>query len=118
MADFNIIEYVSTLIGYPVPKNVVERIVRERGLLDIQDWADVPRRERNLAIADLLFFLFSSPSNTGTKSKSHGDNSVTIGGIIITDKNDIYALMLRLYQNPDEELWEALANIGGCQWMD
>lgn len=118
MAEFNIVNYLGSILGYPIPKETVERIARERELTEIEDWADVPLRKRNLAIADMLLYIFTAPNNTGNRSRQHGDFSVTIGGIQIYDKNDIYALMLRLYQNPDEELWEALANIGGCQWMD
>lgn len=118
MAEFNIISYLGSIIGYPMPKETIERIARERDLIGIEDWADVPLRQRNLAIADMLFNLFTSPNNTGTRSRSHGDYSVTIGGMVLYDKNDIYQLMMKLYQNPDAELWENLADIGGCQWMD
>ena len=117
MANFNIREYLSSIIGYPVPEKTIDRIAHERGLIGIEDWADVPRRERNLAIADILFFIFTSPNDTGNKTKSHGDQTLTVGGVRIYDKNDIYSLMMYLYQHPDEELGEALANIGGCQWM-
>lgn len=118
MAEFNIVNYLGSILGYPIPKETIERIALERGLTEVNDWAEITTRQRNLAIADCLFFIFSSPNNTGNRSRQHGDFSVTIGGIQIYDKNDIFALMMRLYQNPDEELWEALANIGGCQWMD
>lgn len=118
MANKNIVEYVGSLVNYPIPFKTVERIMVERNLDDVEDWADVDKRTRNLVLADLLFAMFTSPSNTGSKTRSHGDFSVSIGGVILTDKNDLYSLMMRLYQNPDEELWEALANVGGCQWMD
>lgn len=118
MANKTIREYVGSLITYPIPADTVDRIMEERGLNGIKDWADVTRRTRNLVIADLLFAMFTAPSNTGSKTRQHGDFSVTIGGVIITDKNDIYSLMMKLYQNPDQELWEALADIGNCQWID
>lgn len=118
MANFNVIEYVQSLIGYPVQRPAVERIVTEREIESVSDWTEITRRTRNLVIADLLMVLFTSPSNTGSRSKSHGDFSVTIGGTIITDKKDMYELMMRLYQNPDKELWENLSNIGGCSWME
>ena len=117
MADFNINSYVASLIGYPVSKDAVNRIVTERGLADVTDWTEISRRDRNLVIADLLMVLFTSPSNTGSRTRSHGDYTVTIGGVIITDKNDLYSLMMKLYENPDGELYENLANIGGCSWM-
>lgn len=118
MANQKIVEYVGSLVTYPIPRVTVERIMKERNIADVEDWADVTLRQRNLVLADLLFAIFTAPSNTGSKSRSHGDFSVTIGGVIITDKNDLYALMMRLYQNPEMELWENLANIGGCQWLD
>lgn len=118
MTDFNIIDYIGTLIGYPIPRGVVERIILERGLSEITSWADVPLRDKNLAIADLLFYVFTMPSNTGSKSKSHGDFSVTIGGTIITDKNDLYTLMMRIYNNPEKELWENMSDIGNCSFID
>lgn len=116
-SKFNIIEYASSLIGYPVPQKVVARIIDERGLMDVTDWTEVSTRDKNLIIASLLFYLFTSPSNTGSRSKQHGDFTVTIGGTIITDKNDIFALMNRIWQNPDREMSEILADMGCCQWM-
>lgn len=118
MADSKIMEYVGSLVTYPIPKATVERIIKERGIDTVEDWADVTLRTRNLVLADLLFAMFTAPSNTGSKSRSHGDFSCTIGGVIITDKSDLYSLMMRLYQHPDEELWEALANVGNCQWLE
>lgn len=118
MANKNIIEYVGSLVTYPIPQKTVERIIKERGLEDIDDWADVTLRSRNLVLADLLFAMFTAPSNTGGKTRQHGDFSVTIGGVIITDKNDLYALMMTLYRNPDRELWEALSDVGGCEFVD
>lgn len=117
MAEFNIKDYLSSYIGYPVPDKTIERIVNERGLADITDWADVPKRNRNLALGDILLFIFTSPNDTGNRSKSHGDMTLTVGGVKIYDKSDIYNLMNYLYQHPEDELGEALANIGGCSWM-
>jgi hypothetical protein len=117
-SNFNVVEYLGSLIGYPIPLKAVERIATERGLINVTDWTDISRRDRNLVIADMLMVLFTSPSNTGSKTRSHGDFSVTIGGTIITDKNDIYSLMMKLYENPDAEIWENLKDVGGCQWMD
>lgn len=118
MANSEIIEYVGSLVTYPIPKKTVERIIKERGIDNVEDWSDVTLRTRNLVLADLLFAMFSAPSNTGSRSRSHGDYSITIGGTVITDKSDIYNLMMRLYQHPEEELWEALANVGNCQWLE
>lgn len=118
MEKFDVVDYVGSLIGYPVPEKAVRRIVLERGIAGVGDWTEISRHDRNLCIADMLMVLFTSPSNSGSRTKSHGDFSVTIGGTIITDKNDIYTLMMKLYQNPDKELFENMAEMGGCQWID
>lgn len=112
---------MSGLTGYVFRADVLERIANERGVGNAVSIEDIDRRTRNLMIADMLMVLFTSPSNSGSKTKSHGDFSVTIGGQIITDKNDIYDLMMRLYQNPDGELLEAIAEVmqsGGVQFLD
>ena len=116
--DFDIVEYAGSLIGYPVPRTVVERIVAERNLTTVECWEDVSLRDKNLIIASLLFHLFTSPSNTGSKSRQHGDFSVTIGGVIITDKKDMCALMNRIWKNPDAELWELMDDMGECSFID
>lgn len=100
-----------------MPKATVQRIAMERGLTSVHDWTEIQLRDRNLAIADMLMFIFTSPNNTGNRSKQHGDFSVSIGGVVLYDKQDIYRLMMKLYENPDAELWENMADLGGCQWM-
>lgn len=121
MAEFNIINYMRGLTGYVFREDVLRRIAVERGVENATSIEDIDRRSRNLMIADMLMVLFTSPNNSGTKTKSHGDFTLTIGGQIITDKNDIYALMMRLYDNPDEELYEAIAEVadfGGTHFLD
>lgn len=116
MASFDIISYLGSLVGYPVSKESLERIATERGLRDVTDWTEITRRQRNLVIADILFILFTSPSNTGSTTRSHDGFTVTVGGVILTDKSDMYALMMKLYNNPDGELYEMLDDVGGCEW--
>lgn len=121
MAEFNIINYMRGLTGYVFREDVLRRIAVERGVENATSIEDIDRRSRNLMIADMLMVLFTSPSNSGSKTKSHGDFSISIGGQIITDKSDIYALMMRLYDNPDEELHEAIAEVadfGGIKFLD
>lgn len=118
MSNFDVITYLGSLVGYPISKATVQRIATERNVISVDDWTMIDTRTRNLVIADLLMVIFTSPNNTGNKSRQHGDFSVSIGGVVIYDKNDIYQLMMKLYQNPDQELWEALAGVGGCEFLD
>lgn len=118
MADnFDIVEYASSLVGYPVPRITVQRIVEERGLSDVASWADVSTRDKNLIIASILLYIVTSPNDTGNKTKSHGDMTLTVGGMKLYNKKELFAIINRIWENPDQELWEILANIGGCQWM-
>lgn len=115
---FDIVTYLGSILGYPIPKETVQRIAMERGLNSVADWTEIKRRDRNLAIADMVMYIFTSPNDTGNKSKSHGDFSISIGSIKIYDKNDLYQLMMKIYQNPDAELWESMSEIGNCSWLD
>lgn len=118
MANFDVITYLGSLVGYPVPKDAIQRIATERNVISVTDWTEIDRRTRNLVLADILMVIFTSPNNTGNRSKSHGDFTVSVGGVVIYDKQDLYSLMMRLYQNPDLELWEALENLGTCEFLD
>lgn len=118
MANQEITRKLGSILGYPIPLETVQRIVEDRGLDKYEKWEDVELRAKNLSIADMLMFIFTAPNNTGNKSRSHGDFAVSIGGVVIYNKSELYNLMMRLYQHPDEELWEALASIGGCSWME
>lgn len=118
MTNFDAVSYIGSLVGYPIPKDALVRIARERNVISVKDWTEIDRRTRNLVLADILMVIFTMPNNTGNKSRQHGDFSVSIGGVVIYDKSDIYDLMMRLYQKPDQELWEALENIGGCEFID
>ena len=118
MANFDVVTYLGSLVTYPLPKDSIQRIAQERGVISVKDWTEIDRRTRNLCLADILMLIFTAPNDTGNKTRQHGDFSVSIGGTKIYDKNDIYSLMMKLYENPDQELWEALANIGTCQFLD
>lgn len=118
MANFDVKTYLASLVGYPIPKDAIQRIAEERNVMSVKDWTEIDRRTRNLVLADILMVIFTSPNNTGNKSKQHGDFSVSIGGVVIYNKRELYDLMMRLYQNPDQELWEALNDIGTCQFLD
>lgn len=119
MADkFDIISYLGSLVTYPIPEKAIMRIAQERGVMTCADWTDLSRRDRNLCLADILMLMFTAPNNTGTKTKSHGDQTITVGGIQLYNKSELYSLMMSLYRKPDQELYEALEDVGGCQWLE
>lgn len=119
MMQFDIITYMSNMTGFTFERTALEQIAMNRGVSEINDFVELTTRQKNLILADMLFIIFTSYSNTGSTSKQHGDYSVTIGAKIITDKTDIYKLMTALYQNPDSELGEVLSSYqGGVQWIN
>lgn len=116
---FNIIEYMSSLTGYVFDKPVLERIALERGVSDITDFADLTQRDKDLLLADLLFMMFTAPSMTASISKKHGSFSQTIGSQTITYKDDIYDLMMKLYNRWGDSKANDLADMGGgVAWVD
>lgn len=118
MSQFDTISYLGSLVGYPIKKEAIQRIAQERKVLNVDDWTEIDRRTRNLVLADILMVIFTSPNDTGSKSKTHNNFSVSIGGVKIYNKAQVYELMMRLYEDPDRELWEALKDVGTCQFLD
>lgn len=118
MAVFNIIRYMSSLSGYVFDEAVLERIALERGVSEVTDFSQLTQRDKDLCLADMLLVLFTSPSQTASLSKKHGQFSQTIGSQIIYDKADLYDLMMRLYRKWGDPLAEELEDMGGgCEWI-
>ena len=117
MAAFNIIRYMSSLTGYVFDEAVLERIALERGVSEVTDFAQLTQRDKDLCLADMLLVLFTSPSQTASLSKKHGQFSQTIGSQTIYNKEDIYDLMMRLYKKWGEEVAEDLEGMGGIEWI-
>lgn len=116
--QFNIVDFVGGLVGYPIPRSKIEDIIEERGLQDVKSISEISTRDKNLAIASLLFYLFTSANDTGSKSKTHNNFTISVGGVKIYDKNDIFTLMNRIWRNPDAELWELMDGMGECSFVN
>lgn len=117
MANFDVVTYLASLVTYPLPKDSIQRIAVEREVISVKDWTEIDRRKRNLCLADILMLMFTAPNDTGNRSKTHNNFTVSIGGIKIYNKAQIYDLMMKLYENPDQEIWEALKE-GTCSFID
>ena len=118
MAGFDIIRYMSSLTGYIFDDAVLERIALERNVSDVCSFAEITEKDKDLLTADLLFVLCTSPSQSASISKKHGQFSQSIGSQTITDKDVIYDLMMRLYQKWDDPKAEEIKDmLGGLQWM-
>ena len=118
MASFDIIRYMSSLTGYIFDDAVLERIALERSVADVASFSEITEKDKDLLTADLLFVLYTSPSQSASISKKHGQFSMSIGSQTITDKDGIHNLMVRLYQKWDDPKAEELESFGGgLEWM-
>ena len=118
MASFDIIRYMSSLTGYVFDDSVLERIALERNVAEVGSFSEITERDKDLLTADLLFVLYTSPSQSASISKKHGQFSMSIGGQTITDKDEICRLMLRLYQKWEDPKVKEIEDMGGgLEWM-
>ena len=119
MESFDIIRYMSSLTGYVFDDAVLERIALERNVAGVASFSEITDKDKDLLTADLLFVLYTSPSQSASFSKKHGQFSMSIGGQTITDKDGIYDLMMRLYQKWEDPKVEELEDMGGgLQWLE
>lgn len=120
MAEFDIISYISSLTGFSFERGVLERIAMERGVINATSIEEIDARTKGLIKADLLFVVYTSPTTTGSYSRQHGAYSESIGGQSITDKANIYDMMMALYKKwDDKEMIETLDDMeGGLQWLN
>lgn len=118
MASFDIIRYMSSLTGYIFDDAVLERIALERSVADVASFSEITEKDKDLLTADLLFVLYTSPSQSASFSKKHGQFSMSIGSQIITDKDGIFYTMMRLYQKWKDPKVKEVENMGGgLEWM-
>lgn len=118
MAGFDIIRYMSSLTGYIFDDAVLERIALERNVAGVASFSDISEKDKDLLTADLLFVLYTSPSKSASISKKHGQFSMSIGGQTITDKDNIFDTMMRLYKKWEDPKVEELESMrGGLEWM-
>ena len=118
MASFDIIRYMSSLTGYVFDDAVLERIALERNVAEVGSFYELSEKDKDLLTADLLFVLYTSPSQSASFSKKHGQFSQSVGSQTITDKDGIFDTMMRLYTKWEDPKAEELEDIGGgLEWM-
>lgn len=115
---FDIIDYAANaLTGFTFTRKQVEYVVLSRGLQDVTDMSQLSERDKDLLTADLVRIIYTTPSQVGSTTKSHGDSTLTEGAMYISDKRQLYQWMMSLYskwgENPFPEELE-----GGVSWID
>lgn len=119
MEQFDIIRYISSLTGFVIDKSACERIAMERGVDGVTSFAELEQKDKDLLLADVLFYVYISPNSSASMTKQHGSFTQTVGSQTINDKKGIYNTLIALYSKwNDDKLGEAEA-MGGCvQWLD
>ena len=120
MAEFNIVKWLKNRIGYDVPTDKVEVIVMERGLQNVTDYAELTQKDKDLLLADVLFLLLTSATQTASKSWQSGGTTMTIGSQMLTGKAEFYNMMTGIYEkynDPKLNIAESL-NTGYAQWLE
>ena len=119
MAEFNIITWLGNRVGYEIPRQTLADIVMERGLQNVTSFEELSVENKDLLLADVLFYLWSGPTQTASYQRSHGDYSETRGSQILTDKRKIYDLMMTLYRKWDDPMAELVEESDGdVQWLE
>lgn len=110
---------MSSLTGFSFEKPVLERIALERNVQDVVSLEDLSQKDRDLILADMLFVLYTTPTQTSSLTKQHGAWSQTIGSQYISDKRNIYELMNKLYAKWDDPKLDDIADTtGGLAWLE
>lgn len=118
MASFDIIQYMASLTGFNFERSVLERIAFERDVRECADIKDVTPKQKDLLTADLLFMIYTSPSQSASWSKKHGQFSQSMGSQTITDKSNLYDYMLYLYKKWDDPKLEEVESLdAGLTWL-
>ena len=116
--SFDIVEWLGARVGYDIPRQTLVNIVMERGLSGTASFDDLTAKDKDLLLADTLFYLWSIPTQTASKSWSHGDATESVGSQIMTDKRNIYNLLMSLYKRWNDPMAELVSESdGGVSWM-
>lgn len=119
MAEFNIVKWLKNRIGYEVSTEKVEIIVMERGLQNVTDYAELTQKDKDLLLADVLFLLLTSATQTASKSWQSGGATMSIGAQMLTGKERFYDMMMGIYKTYDDPKFDIAESLGGyAQWLE
>lgn len=115
---FDIIAYMGSMTGYSFERSVLEAIALKRGVADVGSYGELGQRREDLLRADMLFYIYTSPTQSASESASHGDFSRSRGTQSITDKRNIYRIMMGLYRKWGEDPMGGEDPGGVCEWVE
>ncbi len=119
MAEFNIITWLKNKVGFEIKTEAIQTILLDRGLQNTTEYDELTEKDKDLLVADLLFYLWTGPTQTAAKTWSHGDQTRSIGSQTIANKDEIYKLMISLYRKWNDSKADVAENMtGGVQWIN
>ena len=98
--DMTIEEYLYGCVGYPVGEDAVQTILVDREVESGSSISALDKRIKDLCKADLLMWLVTSPSVTGTTEDSNGVWKHREGGMemSVSDKKHLTRQANRIYR--------------------
>lgn len=119
MAEFNIVKWLKNRVGYELSTEKVEGIILERGLQNITDYSELTQQDKDLLLADILFLLLTSATQTASKSWQSGGTTMSIGAQMLTGKERFYDMMMGIYEKYDDPKFDIAESLGGgAQWLE
>lgn len=119
MAEFNIVKWLKNRVGYEVSTEKVEIIIIERGLQNVKDYSELTQKDKDLLLADILFLLLTSATQTASKTWQSGGTTMTIGSQMLTGKERFYDMMIGIYDKYDDPKLNIAESLGGgVQWLE
>ena len=119
MSQFNIIDYLSGLTSYTFNKSVLERIAFDRGVSEVDDYYYLDQRTKDLLLADLLFVAYTGANTSASYSVTDGAFKESVGSQTISDKRNIYDVMVGIYRRYGDDKLNAIPNAGGTlRWVN
>lgn len=120
--SFNIISHISGLTGFVFDKDVLVRVARKVGLLDIESASELTQEDEDRCEILLLETALRSPYITASSTNQHGSWTKTVGSQTMTEavKKEIRNRLSFLYKKyeMEEELESLEGSAGFVQWID
>ena len=118
MVKFDIIEYLSGLTSYSLDKAVLKCIALDRGVVNVEYFADLDAKTKELLFADVLFAVYSSPNIWASKTNTHGAFTQIVGSQSINSdvREMLYNRFYNIYKKYDDPKLLDLES-GFLQWL-
>lgn len=120
--EFNIIEYLYSLINFPLDKAHYKRVAFEQGLQDVTSYDEITEEQRDMCEIALLKLVVYGPYAAASYKEKHGDFERQTTGYTLTSTmlEQMKARLRRLLNKYDleDDVDELDASGGTLQWIN